>query len=156
SHGLIVGAGDPAAALALYRDVEARLQDGPDLADDEPVRAQTNGGVMMESAALTRFANDEEALARWRDAAPYPDHVVFLGQGAPAVDTVDAAQQSGAWAIVRGRGAWVSAHMTSSASDMIEAMARIDARVPRGVALRSLSADECRDILGYDMEDHRL
>jgi rhamnose utilization protein RhaD (predicted bifunctional aldolase and dehydrogenase) len=171
NHGLLVGADDCAAAEALVREVERRLQ--------LPVRpAPTGDRAALETLchgtayrpapneACHRLATDPHSLAIVTKGSLYPDHVVFLGPAMRAVaagervaDVVAANAAAGlsppVALLAPGVGAIVRSDIVPGAEAMLECLALVAARLPGDARISYLPEDEERALLDWDAEKYR-
>jgi len=167
NHGLVVGADDPAGAMVLIEDVDARLRAGappPPVAEVDTLRAVTAGTdwslpLFPETHALA-FAPAREAVCA---GVLYPDHVVFLGPGpVPVVQLTDAPAFTAAaappypvMAVVRDAGVIMRADATRGAHEMARALALVAGHVALGAELVYLDATQERELLSWDAETYR-
>lgn len=167
NHGLVVGADDPAGAMALIEAVDARLAavaPPPAAADTEALIAATAGTdwglpLFPETHALA-FAPALDAVCA---GVLYPDHVVFLGPGpVPVLSVADITAFTAAarapypvLAVARDVGVIVRADATRGAHEMARALALVADHVAPGADLVYLDAAQERELLSWDAETYR-
>jgi rhamnose utilization protein RhaD (predicted bifunctional aldolase and dehydrogenase) len=171
NHGLLVGAADCAAAEALVREVERRL--------DLPVRPAPAGDRAALEAlcsgsdyrpasdrACHHLATDPHSLAVVTKGSLYPDHVVFLGPAMRALsageriaDVVAANAAAGfpppVALLVPGAGAIVRSDIVPGAEAMLVCLALVTERLPIDAHISYLPEDEERALLDWDAEKYR-
>lgn len=171
NHGLLVGAADCAAAEALVREVERRL--------DLPVRPAPAGDqVALEALChgteyrpapqegCHHLATDPHSLAVVTRGSLYPDHVVFLGPAMRALsgteriaDVVAANAAAGlpppVALLAPSAGAIVRSDIVPGAAAMLECLALVAERIPFGARISYLPEDEERALLDWDAEKYR-
>ena len=139
NHGLVVGGGSVDEAAALLAEVERRL-DAP--AQPRPGPPAAGSGRAAASLGLRQPAHERiHALATdptrlgWATAGSlYPDHVIFLGPAAAALD--DGGDGTAALArgskllLVPGRGALLAGVTEASADELALCLALVLERVP--------------------------
>lgn len=155
NHGLVVAAETVEAAGALLARVTAALSLVPRPAlppDRKRLEAfcAANGYRPAEHDDTHALATDLHALRRSRNAAYYPDHVVFLGTGV-ATDFADHAP------LVAIEGVGVA--IGDGAAPAVEPMGRCLADVMRRISaedrLRALGMADIDQLLNWDAEIYR-
>jgi rhamnose utilization protein RhaD (predicted bifunctional aldolase and dehydrogenase) len=171
NHGIVVGADDCAAAEALVREVERRLESPARAvrAADPAGRADLaaiSGYRRTVDPVIDALATDPECVLRARGGALYPDHVVFLGAGACVVDSParvpaaiaeyqDRYEVPPACILVERSGVVVAVGAPAAAEEMLRCQAEVLLRVPEGIRLRFLSTEEVGELLEWDAEKFR-
>lgn len=170
NHGLVAGAEEADAALALVREVERRLALAP-----RPAPAADVARLRMLAAGTPyRPAGFDEchraALDAWslRIAAGgslYPDHVVFLGSGArvlgagetPAdiVAATAAADAPPPILLVPAVGCLVRRDLPAGAEEITRCLGLVAERLPEAVPVRYLAPAEEAALLDWDAERYR-
>jgi rhamnose utilization protein RhaD (predicted bifunctional aldolase and dehydrogenase) len=164
NHGLVVGAEDSPAAGRLASEVEARLA-LPVRTAPPPDRARLTA---LAEATPYRVPHHDDAHWAGTDAASarmaaggslYPDHVVFLGPGAPVMDAAATARRDSAVAppfvLVRGVGALLRADLPRGAEEMLRCLGHVTARLPADAAPLYLAPEEEAALLNWDAEKYR-
>lgn len=166
NHGLVVGGSDCDAAEALMQDVERRLaldaRAAPpaDLARLDALCTNTayRPAAFAECHAV---ANDARSRAVATGGTLYPDHVVFLGPGARALDgdeTIDAVARHSpppAFLLIPGAGTVLRTDLPSGAEPLLRCLGLVAARLQPGVDVVYLSADEELALANWDAEHYR-
>ena len=171
NHGLVVGAATCDAAEALADEVERRLALEPRIAppaDDEALRRLCIGtdyrlpaDSLCHSVATDRFSR---AIAV--SGSLYPDHVVFLGPGLPVLDEGKGLSEIIALAGAKGMslpvavlvpdiGAVIRRDASAGAEAMLTCLALVTCRLPRGVDVTYLSAENEHALLNWGAERYR-
>jgi len=151
NHGLVVGADTVAAADALLREVEHRL-DGP----RERLLALQAPPTLPGWRAPTRplvhtLALDPLRIARACGGSLYPDHVIFLGPAA----TASPAHGPTKLHLDPGVGARLAEGTGPSADELALCLALVLERVPAEAKLHYLTAAEEAELLNWDAEQYR-
>jgi rhamnose utilization protein RhaD (predicted bifunctional aldolase and dehydrogenase) len=170
NHGLAVAADSVAEADRLLGRVSRALA--------RPVRPAPAADVARLSAlagdryrpasdpAAHAVATDPVSLAIARGGSYYPDHVIFLGHGAPvagAGETADdvvarlaaAGQGAPPWILVPGAGVLIRADAGEAAGAMARCLADVAARVADGTPLETLTDTDVGALLNWDAEQYR-
>jgi rhamnose utilization protein RhaD (predicted bifunctional aldolase and dehydrogenase) len=171
NHGLLVGAADCAAAEALVREVERRLQlpVRPAPVGDRATLETLCHGTEYRPASdedCHHLATDRHSLAAVTKGSLYPDHVVFLGPAMRALsagecvaDVVTANAAAGlpppVALLVPGAGAIVRSDIVPGAEAMLVCLALVAERLPADARLSYLPEDEERALLDWDAEKYR-
>lgn len=171
NHGLVVGADDADAALALVREVERRLALTPRAgAAPDPARlaALAAGSDYRPSgfAECHRAALDPWSLKIAAGGALYPDHVVFLGSGAyvpadgetPETLAPRAASRdvpSPPILLVPQAGCLIRRDLPAGAEEITRCLGLVAERIPEGATVRYLSPAEAAALLDWDAERYR-
>ena len=102
---------------------------------------------------------DEKLLARAKSGTYYPDHVVFLGPGLPAVspDSFPAkvADLPVPAVIVEGRGVYMKCDATPAHHAMLQCILDVLGRVPEDWTLVPIGEDAEAELLNWDAEKYR-
>ncbi|MFN5019097.1 class II aldolase/adducin family protein [Bradyrhizobium sp.] len=171
NHGLVVGAESCDAALALARDVEARLAlpvraaPAPDEAALRRLCAGTDYRLPLD-AGCHCIATDPFNRAVASGGSLYPDHVVFLGPGLPTVDGADALAAlltraeanrlpAPVAALAPGLGAIIRRDASPGAEAMLSCLALVTSRLPRDADIVYLAAEHEQALLNWDAERYR-
>ncbi len=165
NHGLVVGGPDCDAAEALMHDVERRLtlaaRAAPP-ADLARLDALCRNKVYRPAAfdECHAVANDPQSRAVATGGTLYPDHVVFLGPGARALDDdemIDAVARHSpsAFLLVPGAGTVLRTDLPSGAEPLLRCLGLVAARLPSGVDVVYLSAHEELALANWDAEHYR-
>jgi rhamnose utilization protein RhaD (predicted bifunctional aldolase and dehydrogenase) len=171
NHGLVVGAADCDAAAALMRDVEHRLAlDARPAPPADPARLEACcRGTGYRPAAFAEchaVATDAQSRAVATGGTLYPDHVVFLGPGARALsahEDVAGIERSAAarhlpppgFLLVSDAGTVLRADLPAGAEPLLRCLGLVTARLPAGIEISYLSADDERDLMNWDAEHYR-
>ncbi len=179
NHGLVVAGNDYTSAEARLREVETRLAlparapSPPDL--DRLADANDAGWRIAEDDTLHAIGTDAVVRAIAMRGALYPDHVVFLGERAFALNdastrrnaservslrsALDAAIARGApepaYIIVEGAGVLLSPSLSSGASAMLGCLADVGLRLDGREPLRYLALDDVAALMGWEAEAYR-
>jgi len=166
NHGLVVGGADCDAAEALMRAVEGRLavpvRSAP-AADAGRLDASCRGTGYRPAAFAEchDLATDARSRAVATGGTLYPDHVVFLGPAARALDdgeTVAALAQRTpppAFLLVPGIGTVLRTDLPPGAEPLLRCLGLVAARIPDGAPVTYLSADEEQALMAWDAEHYR-
>jgi rhamnose utilization protein RhaD (predicted bifunctional aldolase and dehydrogenase) len=157
NHGLVVGAASVSEAHALLADVERRV-DAPAvrLELDRPRTPAPAGTRLPRHAAVQALARDPLRRARACGGSLYPDHVIFLGPAAAALDpAAPVAESASKLLLAPGHGAFLSADAGVSADELALCLALVLERVPPEAALRYLTAADEAELLDWDAEKYR-
>lgn len=171
NHGLVVAGESCAAADALLNVVEERLELPESRAPDgeRAALAALAEGSPYEPAESTLWhglGTDPDRLRVASGGTLYPDHVVFLGDAvrvlgasetpaglAVAAEAEDRAPP--ALLLVPGKGLLVRQGLSQGALDLVECLARVAARLPRGAPVTYVPEEEVRLLLGWEAEKYR-
>lgn len=166
NHGLVVGAGDCAAAQALLDDVERRLSIEPrtvQAADLARLRALNDLGWQLPEQPLLHAIGTDEVTSRVATrGALYPDHVVFLGPRALRVEGGRTLSQAIArtaappvYAIVPGAGVLLAPGISDGARAMLECLALVGLRLAGASGLDYLDPEEVAALTDWEAEAYR-
>lgn len=162
NHGLIVAAESVASAEALLGRVTAALAvrpPKPATPDIAALGALAGPGwtVPEAGAAVHQLALDPARVRQATGGSLYPDHVVFCGVGARALDgaAVPEAATAPPMLIVPGKGVLMRADASSGARAMARCLADVLMRVPPGAALCYLTPAQNAALLDWDAEKYR-
>jgi rhamnose utilization protein RhaD (predicted bifunctional aldolase and dehydrogenase) len=168
NHGLVVGGADCAGAEALMREVERRLA--------VPVRAAPAADFarLGESCRDTVYrpasfaechaiATDRHSRSVATGGTLYPDHVVFLGPGARALERdesiANVARSSDplppAFLLVPGVGTVLRTDLPPGAEPLLRCLGLVAARLPKGAAITYIPAEEELALINWDAEHYR-
>ena len=170
NHGLVVGGADCDAVEARLHEIERRLA--------LPVRAAVTADVGALHAAndldwvvaddprLHAIATDPVARAIAMRGALYPDHVVFLGERAEAVDAsrplsrmrtdiATAGRTPPDWALVPGAGLLLAPGLSDGARAMLGCLADVALRCDAADSMRYLDVDDVAALMGWEAEAYR-
>ena len=172
NHGVVIGAEDCAAAEALVFEVERRLSVPLRVAppaDAAGLRLVAEGTLYrpFESGAGHGIATDLDALRIATRGSLYPDHVVFLG---PAVAVVDEGMALAEWlaarrrrgledpaiVLVAGRGLLARDDLSKGGEAMVHCLALVLLRTQPSAPINFLTAEDERELLGWDAETYRM
>ena len=165
NHGLVVGGADCAAAESLMREVERRLalpeRPAPP-ADLDRLDAACRGTHYRPAAFAEchAIATDANSCSIAIGGTLYPDHVVFLGPAARALDcdeTVAGAARHGlpSFLLLPGVGTVLRADLPPGAEPLLRCLGLVAARLPAGAEITYLSAEEERNLMDWDAEHYR-
>ena len=151
NHGLVVGADTVAAADALLRKLERRL-DGPRERLPAPQAPATLPGWRAPAHPLVHtLALDPLRIARACGGSLYPDHVIFLGPAATASPAPGPTKLH----LDPGVGARLAESIGPSADELALCLALVLERVPAEAELHYLTAAEEAELLDWDAEQYR-
>ncbi len=160
NHGLIVAAETVAEAEALLGQVVAalRLEPAaplpPDMARLERIAAGWE--VPQADAPLHQVALEPDRLRQATAGSLYPDHVIFCGVGATALDgPVPDPAEGPPFLLVPGRGALVRPGASAGAVALARCLGDVLMRVPGDAVLNYLTAAENAALLDWDAEKYR-
>lgn len=170
NHGLAVAAETVAEAETLMRQVSGLLAHPPRSAP----AADTDALLRLAAGSdyrLPEFSQSHAVatdLTSCRIAAAgslYPDHVIFLGDGAyvagPGEDAAQAAMRAKAEGrdpvliLFPGKGVLVRRSANAGAEAMARCLADVAARVDAEARLRYLTVAETAELLNWDAEKYR-
>ena len=162
NHGLIVAAETVEAAADLLDRVVAALTvepAAPQPADVDGLRAAAGPGwsVPDAEAPVHQLALDPGRVAHATGGSLYPDHVIFCGIGAAAVENGAVPDASGApvFLIVPGKGVLMREDASNGAHALVRCLSDVLVRVPAEAGLTYLSAGENAELLDWDAEKYR-
>ena len=171
NHGVIVGAETCAAAEALLRVVEARLDTAPRRppAPDRGVLARHGAAIGFDGGLdepLHALATDPVSLRLFRGGALCPDQVVFLGPAAPSIGPKDDPRAAldayhrrfgiaPDYLVVAGAGVLASGGLSRGAEEMLRCLALALARFPADAAPRHLGDGDVAALIGWEAEAYR-
>ncbi len=171
NHGVIVAGDTIEQTHALMLDVHERLRIAPagnNFADLATLESLTAGSqyTLPDYAPLHQLALDSTRLQQATGGSLYPDHVIFCGIGATALEkgeTPDAAAtkqiQAGAPApvflIVPNKGVIVRRDATEANHALMRCLVDVLLRVPAGAELTYLSDAQNFELLNWDAEKYR-
>jgi rhamnose utilization protein RhaD (predicted bifunctional aldolase and dehydrogenase) len=171
NHGLVVGAASCDAAEALVHEVEKRLALEPRRAPpaDEEALGRICAGTdyrLPTDPLCHGIATDRFSRAIATSGSLYPDHVVFLGPGLPALDEdkglsgmVAHAHEKGiplpTAALVPGTGVVIRSDASRGARAMLTCLALVTSRLPLCAEITYLSAANEQALLNWDAERYR-
>lgn len=160
NHGLVVAGDTVEETAALLDDVERRLaispvaaEAGADYAPPAPPP-----GYRWTDCAATFLAHDKDRVHMVAAGSLYPDHVVFLGPAMLVVDDGDALATMippPKAAIVNGVGILAREDLTRGAMAMLDCLGLVAARLAPEAPINYLTAENERELLGWDAETHR-
>lgn len=172
NHGLIVAAGTVPEAADLVRRVSAAL-DAPRRTKGPP---DVLGLAQLADGSSYRLPHDLLAHDVATDAASlaiavrgtlYPDHVVFLGPGIAILEPgelpAEVARRSASvghapppMLAIPGRGVLLHRDVLRGADELSRALAEVTARIPPGVEVNCLTADQEAALVDWEAETYRL
>ncbi|PVB62854.1 class II aldolase/adducin family protein [Labrenzia sp. 011] len=170
NHGLVVAAQTVDAAAVLLNDVVERLASRPrTFAEPRIERLQALASDTANLAyRLPRtpeahgIATDEISIAHARQGSLYPDHVIFLEEGAPVAGAGETPAEVAArlgkappFIVFPGLGVLMREDVPLNGDLMVQCLADVAARIPAGAPLRVLSAREHLDLTDWDAEKYR-
>lgn len=168
NHGLVVGAETPAAAAALFRDVERRLSAPRRHLPSAlpPTRPAPVGYRWEDNPVGNALACHSDLIALLTAGALVPDQVVYLGGAVATVarlDDLSALEQ--AWLartgappsliLVAGQGALMATSVSAAGIAMAGLLYEIALRLPVGVTPAVLGADQEAMLRNWDAEKYR-
>jgi rhamnose utilization protein RhaD (predicted bifunctional aldolase and dehydrogenase) len=169
NHGLVVGAADAEAALALTREVERRLALTPRAAP-APATAKLapliegDGWRLPADPSVQGIATDPVSLDIASAGPLYPDHVVFLDAVLPRLEgdlaeTIArhrrASGRDPAYLALPGAGVVVADEISAGAEEMLGCLARVLARLSADAAVRHLNEGEVAALVDWEAEQYR-
>ncbi len=158
NHGLVVGAESVADAACLLADIERRLHVAaraavlPDLENLSLLSAKFGRRLPVDPICHA-IATDPPALARAMGGALYPDHVVFLGPGAPPLDWT--AADDAPMVPVPGHGVLLRGDLGAAGEEMVRCLAHVLLRLSPDDNVRVLSQHDEMALMGWDAEEYR-
>ncbi|MBR0717355.1 class II aldolase/adducin family protein, partial [Bradyrhizobium liaoningense] len=171
NHGLVVGAETSAAAEALVDEVERRLALAPRCAippDEEALRSICTGTAyrLPKDPQCHSVAIDPYSRAIATSGSLYPDHVVFLGPGLPALDqgenlriSTSRVRADGrphpAAMLIPGLGCVVRKDASDGAEPMLTCLALVTCRLPPTARVRYLTQENEHALVNWDAERYR-
>jgi rhamnose utilization protein RhaD (predicted bifunctional aldolase and dehydrogenase) len=170
NHGLVVAADTVAGAEDLLSRVCRRLarpvRPAPAADRSELARLADTRYRPAAQDATHAVATDPASLAIAEAGSYYPDHVIFLGHGAPVLqpgETADdlvirferAGQGAPAWILAPGAGVLLRADAGEAAEAMARCLADVAARIRPETALDRLTLDDVGALLNWDAEKYR-
>lgn len=190
NHGLVVGGADCDAVEARLHDVERRLSRPARAAappDAGALRAANDLDWVMhdwgmldasmpdgsgpdaraaDAPSLHAIATDPVAAAIAMRGALYPDHVVFLGERAEAVDAARPLSRMRAevaaagrtppdWALVPGAGLLLAPGLSDGARAMLGCLADVALRCDAADRMRYLDVEDVAALMGWEAEAYR-
>ncbi len=171
NHGIIVAGDTVAQTHALMMDVHERLRVDPaaTVAPDLTALATLTEGseyTLPDDALLHQLALDYARLKQATEGSLYPDHVIFCGIGATALQDgetpdaaaaklIDAGAPAPAFLIVPGKGVVVRRDATEASHALIRCLVDVLLRVPADADLNYLSDAQNFELLNWDAEKYR-
>ena len=158
NHGVIVTGEDLDAISATIEDVERRLE-LPLLVEAHDAPAEDVDDLWQRMPRYRAIATDEALLQRATSGTYYPDHVVFLGPGLPAV-TAEAFQSKVLnlpvpAVIVKGEGVYMKRDATPAHHAMLQCVFDVLGRIPSDWELAAIGQEAEAELLNWDAEKYR-
>ncbi|MFL5338076.1 MAG: class II aldolase/adducin family protein [Geminicoccaceae bacterium] len=157
NHGLVVGADSVIEADVLLAEVERRV-DAPAarLKLDQPRTPAPAGTRLPRHAMVHALACDPLRRVRACGGSLYPDHVIFLGPAAAALDPAAPVAASASKLLVApGHGAFLAADAGVSGDELALCLALVLERVPPEATLQYLTAADEAELMDWDAEKYR-
>ncbi|MBI4083893.1 MAG: class II aldolase [Candidatus Lambdaproteobacteria bacterium] len=170
NHGMVLGGPTCAGVATLLEDVERRLR-VPERPVEPPalerLRACNDAGwASPRHAEIHALGTDALAMEVMRRGALYPDHVVFLGGGAPVLAgrerlSAAIAAWSATWGaqpsymIVAGAGVLVAPGLSPGSLAMLSCISRVARRLTSIDDLVFLDAAALSELMGWEAENYR-
>jgi len=163
NHGLIVAAAGVAQAEALLDRVVAALAvaptpaGAPDLSGLEALCAGSAYAVPPGEAPMHQLGLEARRTAVATGGSLYPDHVIFCGPGALAVDAVDALPGTDGppFVIVPGKGALIRRDADAGARALADCLGDVLTRLQPGAVPTYLTAAQDAELMDWDAEKYR-
>lgn len=161
SHGVVLGADDVAGIIALLGTLTDCLHTAPlDLAPSVSMPPSPPGYSPVLHGAVQALATDARLYARLADDwALYPDHVVFLGAGAPLFEdlaALDAVLQKPDLAIVRDVGVFATPAFSLAKQVQLDCYFDVLVRQHAHPRLAVLDNVQIGALLNWDSEQYRM
>ena len=172
NHGLVVGGDSCESAEALLKDVEQRLEGhtvaGP--VPDRPALENLSAGTNWRIAGNTEVHPVATNRAMCEIAAGgtmYPDHCVYLGPAAAAVnegESIDHALEryrarydfQPAVLLVSGKGVLISDALTRSGQQLLVCLKRVVERIQVDAGVHYLEDWQVAKLMNWDAEKYRI
>ncbi len=171
NHGILVAGDSVEETHALMMDVHERLRVdpapgvSPDLAALEAM-AEGSQYVLPDYTPLHQLALDRARLKQATGGSLYPDHVIFCGIGATALEEgktpdeaaariIDTGAPAPAFLIVPGKGVIVRRDASEASHALIRCLADVLLRVPADADLNYLTDAQNHELLNWDAEKYR-
>ncbi len=171
NHGLIVAGETVAGAAALMEAVVSALSAAPvkGAAPDMAALSAAAGESFAPAPAdhpLHAVALSPTRLAAATGGSLYPDHVIFCGVGATALNPGESGDALAArlkerglavppFLLVPGAGALLRKDANAGAQALSRCLGDVLARVPEGAPLNYLTDAENRELIDWDAEKYR-
>lgn len=157
NHGIIVAADSVAEVRMLVLDVEDRLM-LPRLPFDCADRPGPSVQGWDELPRFSPLANDPRLRERVAAGSYYPDHVVFLGPSLPKTAVAQLGPESGFTfpaALVDDRWVYLKSNAGSANTAMLQCLYDVLTRIPPGMKLTPIGAENESLLLNWDAEKYR-
>ncbi len=158
NHGVIIVGDDLDDIAAMINDVETRL-DLPILQEVADAPSEDFDATWQRLPKFQALATDPELLRRASSGTYYPDHVVFLGPGLPAVSPEsfpDEVKELPVPAvIVKGQGVYMKRDATPAHHAMLQCVFDVLGRVPADWDLVPIGREAEAELLNWDAEKYR-
>lgn len=170
NHGLVVGGDTAEEAFKLMLAVEDALF------IEAEISASWKSAGLKESCKhstikfadadlVNRLSSNRTAIEVATGGSLYPDHVVFLGSGLVAFDTIeeglaflgndtdDPLRSRGA--IIRNKGVLHHKQLPAAGIEMLKAIAEVASRFPETATAKYLTKSEELELVNWDAEKYR-
>ncbi len=161
NHGLILAAESVTEVAALLNKVVNSLTVSPaatkpvDIAELEAV-AMLGWQVPPADAPVHQLALDPGRLAQATGGSLYPDHVIFCGIGASAIEgELPAPDDAPPFLLIPGKGAVVRDDISAGALALMNCLGDVLQRVPTEAPLSYLTLEQNAELLDWDAEKYR-
>jgi rhamnose utilization protein RhaD (predicted bifunctional aldolase and dehydrogenase) len=163
NHGLIVAGQNVAEAAALLDRVVAAVavapapSPAPDLDGLEALAAGSAYAVPPAAAPVHRPGLDPRRTAVATGGSLYPDHVIFCGPGALAVEAGAAlpGPEGPPFVIVPGLGALVRRDADAGARALADCLGDVLGRLPADASPVYLTPEQDAELMDWDAEKYR-
>lgn len=172
NHGLIVAGQTVEQARALLNEVHSRLAVAPaangvpDLEGLAKIIARQTRYILAQYSLLHQLALDPDRVRQAVWGSLYPDHVIFCGIGATALEKDETLEhavrrvvETGApppvFLIVPGQGVLVINDASAGACALMRCLVDVLVRVPSSATLRYLTPAQNLELLDWDAEKYR-
>jgi rhamnose utilization protein RhaD (predicted bifunctional aldolase and dehydrogenase) len=159
NHGIVVAGESPEAVDGLLSKVLQRVAVTPRLAqprfDSLAELARQHDLEVARLPLAHQAALDPVNMKISTTGSLYPDHVVFLGRGAMALDQRLSANNQSMLYLAAGVGALLAPGLPAEAHEMAACLGAVSSRVQAGARLRVLSTEEEDELLQWDAEKYR-
>lgn len=172
NHGLVVGGDDCDSAARLLADVERRLASVPreaPAADFAVLKglAQGSGWSVPKNDEVHSLATDAGSCRVAAAGTMYPDHCVYLGPAAPAVQPGESIQSTisryisryeyePGYLLVEGAGVLTSERLSRAGHQLLVCLKRVAERIPLHAAVHYLEEWQVAKLMNWDAEKYRL
>ena len=159
NHGIIIVGDTIEEVRVRIEDVERRL-DLPVLPENKTSASPAEYSGWDHIPDVSALATDPLLFQRARSGTYYPDHVVFLGPGMPALSSSELAQLNPdelpvPAVLVEGEGIYLKSNAKPAQRAMLDCVYNALARIPADWTLLPIGEEAEAELLNWDAEKYR-